>query len=58
MSAGWALVNSPPTNPKAWGQFTAATDAAEARYNTTYQSAAILAAEPKADNYSSSQGKG
>jgi hypothetical protein len=58
MSAGWALINSPPTDPKAWAHFTAATDAANARYNTTYQTAVILAAEPKSDNLASSQGKG
>jgi Protein of unknown function (DUF4231) len=46
MSAGWALVNSPDTNPDAWDQFTAATDAAKAKYNATYQTAVILAAEP------------
>lgn len=47
LNAGWALVNSPGTDAQAWSQFTAATDAAKARYNTTYQTAVILAAEPK-----------
>jgi len=45
MSAGWALVNSPDTKPDAWDQFTARTDAANAKYNATYQTAVILAAE-------------
>jgi hypothetical protein len=48
MSAGWALVNSHTAQQDAWDQFTAATDAAKARYNTTYQTAVILAAEQNA----------
>ncbi len=48
MSGGWALVNSPDTKQGAWDQFTAATDAARARYNTAYQTAVILAAEQNA----------
>jgi uncharacterized protein DUF4231 len=56
MSAGWALVNSPATDPEAWARFTAATDAAKASYNAAYQTAVILAAEPKADAHNSSQG--
>lgn len=49
LSAGWALVNSPDTDTQAWSRFTAATEAAKARYNATYQTAVILAAEPKTD---------
>ena len=49
LSAGWSLVGSPDTDPQAWPRFTAATDAAKARYNATYQTAIILAAEPKAN---------
>ena len=56
MSAGWALVNSPNTDPEAWARFTAATEAAKTSYNAAYQTAVILAAEPKADDHSSSQG--
>jgi len=48
MSAGWALINSPSTEQGAWNQFTAATDAAQATYNATYQTAVILAAEQDA----------
>lgn len=48
MNAGWALVNTPDTQQDAWGQFTAATDAAKARYDATYQTAVILAAEQNA----------
>jgi len=55
MSAGWALVNSPQTDPEAWARFTAATEAAKASYNATYQTAVIQAAEPKADDNSGSQ---
>jgi hypothetical protein len=60
MSAGWTLVNSPPADPEAsWAQFATATDAAKARFNATYQTAVILAAEPKPDDHSStSQGQG
>jgi Protein of unknown function (DUF4231) len=54
MNAGWALVNSPATDAEAWTRFTAATEAAEARYNVTYQTAVILAAQPKADDHSGS----
>lgn len=56
MTAGWALVNSPDTDPEAWARFTAATDAAKTSYNAAYQTAVILAAEPKTDDHSSSQG--
>ena len=49
LSAGWALVNSPDSDTQAWSRFTAATEAAKARYNATYQTAVILAAEPKTD---------
>ena len=55
MSAGWALVNSPDTDKQAWTRFTAATEAAKARYNTAYQTAVILAAQPKADDNSGSK---
>ena len=58
MNAGWALVNSAPADPEAWGQFTAATDVAKARYNATYQTAVILAAEPKPGDQNSSPGQG
>jgi len=54
MSAGWALVNSPATDAEAWTRFTAATEAAKARYNVAYQTAVILAAQPKADDHSGS----
>jgi hypothetical protein len=51
MNAGWALVNSSPeTQQGAWDQFTAAIDAAKARYNATYQTAVILAAEQHANS--------
>jgi uncharacterized protein DUF4231 len=56
MSAGWALVNSPNTDPEAWARFIAATEAAKTSYNAAYQTAVILAAEQKADDHSSSQG--
>jgi hypothetical protein len=55
LSAGWALVNSPPGDAEAWTRFTTATEAARARYNTAYQTAVILAAQPKADDHSDSQ---
>ena len=56
MGAGWALVNSlesPATELDAWARFTAATDAAKASYNTAYQTAVILAAEPKVNDHGS-----
>jgi len=52
------LVNSAPADPEAWGQFTADTDVAKARYNATYQTAVILAAEPKPGDQNSSPGQG
>jgi hypothetical protein len=55
MSAGWALVNSPDTEPDAWTRFTTATDTAKASYNATYQRAVILAAEPKPDDQQQQQ---
>jgi hypothetical protein len=55
LNAGWALVNSPDTKQDAWAQFTAATDAAKARYNTTYQTAVILAAEQNAGSQQQQQ---
>ena len=55
MSAGWALINSPDADPAAWTRFTAATEAAKANYNAAYQTAVILAAEPKTDDHSGSQ---
>jgi hypothetical protein len=49
MSAGWALVNSSASDSaKAWAKFTAATNAARSDYNTTYETAVILAAPPSA----------
>jgi len=54
MSAGWALVNSLDTDAEAWTRFTATTEAAKARYNAAYQTAVILAAQPKADDHSGS----
>jgi len=61
MSAGWTLVNNADTDPEAWARFTAATDAAKARYNSSYQTvviqaAVIQAAEPKTDDRSSGSG--
>jgi histone H3/H4 len=52
MSAGWALVSGPHDDPQAWTKFTAATEAAKARYNVTYQTAVIQAPElkPNGDN--------
>ena len=55
MSAGWALVNSPDTKQDAWDQFTTATDAAMARYNTAYQTAVILPAEHNAGSQQQQQ---
>jgi hypothetical protein len=55
MSAGWALVNNPDADPAAWTRFIAATEAAKASYNAAYQTAVILAAEPKTDDHSGSQ---
>jgi hypothetical protein len=55
MSAGWALVNSPTTKQDAWDQFTAATDAAMARYNAAYQTAVILPAEQNAGSQQQQQ---
>jgi len=55
MSAGWALVNSPDTEQDAWHQFTAATDAAMAKYNAAYQTAVILAAEQNAGSQQQQQ---
>ena len=55
MSAGWTLVNSPATKQDAWNQFTAATDAAKARYNATYRTAVILAAEQSTDSQQQQQ---
>ena len=52
ISAGWALVNSPQSDPQAWARFTAATDVAQASYDATYQRAVILAAEPKTNDHS------
>jgi Protein of unknown function (DUF4231) len=51
LSAGWALVNTPASDPGAWTRFTTATDVANARYNATYQTAVILAAEPKTNSH-------
>jgi hypothetical protein len=56
MSAGWALINSADTDTEAWTRFTTATDAAKTRYNATYQTAVILAADPKTDDRSSGSG--
>ena len=50
----WALVNSPHGDPQAWTEFTAVTEAAKARYNATYQTAVIQAAELKPDGDSGS----
>jgi hypothetical protein len=47
-------VNSPETDAEAWTRFTAATEAAKTRYNLAYQTAVILAAQPKADDHGSS----
>ena len=55
MNAGWALVNSPDTKQDAWDQFTAATDAAQAKYNAAYQTAVILAAEQNAGSQQQQQ---
>jgi hypothetical protein len=55
MSAGWALINSSAADPAAWTRFTAATEAAKANYNAAYQTAVILAAEPKTDDHSGNQ---
>ncbi len=54
MSAGWALVNSPPADSKAWTRFTSATEVAKARYNAAYQTAVILATQPRAEDHSDS----
>jgi len=55
VSAGWALVNNPDTEPDAWTRFTTATDTAKASYNATCQRAVILAAEPKPDDQQQQQ---
>ena len=57
MSAGWVLANSSGADAEAWPRFVNATNAAKATFNATYQTAVILAAQPKADDLSGSQGK-
>jgi hypothetical protein len=47
MDAGRTLINSTEPDQQAWSQFTTATEAAIASFNTTYSRAVILAAEPK-----------
>jgi hypothetical protein len=54
--AGWALVNSPHTDPdKPWSTFYAATTRAISRYNAEYATEVITAVQPKAEGQGNGQ---
>lgn len=60
IKAGWVMLNSSQADPdKPWSVFTAATNAAVARYNLEYTAEVITPAQPRAENqYSSAPAPG